>query len=96
MYIGEAERVVVVQQEGQQEGRNTAQYQALCTLTPEDKLDRTFPAAREGTLYCLFAKAEEPVRGKVLCLVKTPVNEGVRTRAFREAALGMMDNPIYR
>lgn len=61
----------------------------ICTLTDEALLERKFPKAIPGTLYYLFSTTKNP---EEKALVRTQLAE----RAYREAALGMMDNPIFR
>ncbi|TSC90625.1 MAG: hypothetical protein CEN92_436 [Candidatus Berkelbacteria bacterium Licking1014_96] len=63
-------------------------------LTDLVLLDRSIPANVPGTLYHFFSTTSE--RDTVAVVEVDVVNEAIVERAAREAALGMMDSPVYR
>lgn len=91
-FLAEAKRkTIVVSQEGLLFG-SAASTPLLKKLTPLEMLDREIPVRVDGTPYAYFSSVFDFDQGIVVVI---PSDENL-DRVFREVALGMMDNLVYR
>lgn len=92
-FLQRAREAITVLQGPLEDGPPTNFDVVLTRLSRPQDLEGTFAKAEPGTPYAFFSTVQDP-EAKVVILVSDVANQ--TEQALCEAALGMMDNPVFR